>query len=167
LYGSTITFDAANVAVSGETLLQMQAEMTSEVTARFSASTASKKILCFWGGANDYGAGATSATVWTRYTDYITAFKAANPGVRIIGFTLIKIKGGVNPNFDETDRGEFNTSLLASVGTVVDAVVDAGAAAQLQDPTDLTYWNADGVHLNNAGNTVVAALAKTKLDLFL
>jgi lysophospholipase L1-like esterase len=142
----------------------MQAEITSEVTARIAASTASRKILLLWGGANDIGGGASAATTWQRYQDYVTAFKAANPGVRIIGFTLIDIKDGINPSLTDAKRAEFNADLIASIGTVVDAVVDGSSAAQLQDPTDLTYWNADGVHLNNAGCAVIAALAKTAVD---
>lgn len=143
----------------------MQAEITAEVTARFSGFSG-RKIVLLWGGANDWGANATGATIWQRYQDYVTALKAANPGVIVIGFTLVKIKDGINPNCDEPERSAFNTALLNSSG-VVDYVVDGGAAPELQDPTDTTYWNADGVHLNNAGCGVLAALAKVKLDLAL
>jgi lysophospholipase L1-like esterase len=145
----------------------MQAELTSEVTTRIQASTSGKKVLLLWGGANDIGAGASAATAWQRYQDYVTAFKAANPGIPIIGFTLIPIKAGVNPNLSDAKRAEFNADLIASIGTVVDYVVDGASAAELQDPTDLTYWNADGVHLNNAGCAVIAALAKPKVDLLI
>lgn len=142
----------------------MSAELAAEVTARFAAHPAARKVLFFWGGANDWFADASAATIWQRYQDYVTAFKAANPGAKIVGFTLVKIKGGINPSADEATRLAFNALLTASVGTVVDAVVLVGEDSRLQDPTDLTYWNADGVHLNTAGCGVVAELAKVQVD---
>ena len=48
--------------------------------------------------------------------------------------------------------------IRANWATYADALADLGANANLQNSANLTYFNADGVHLTDAGYAVVTSI---------
>lgn len=87
--------------------------------------------------------------------------------LRGLGYTVVV--GTVWPSSaitgdEETARVAYNDLIEAGAGTDFDYVVLTGDAPELQDPTDTDYFQGDEVHLETAGNAVVAALVQAVLE---
>jgi lysophospholipase L1-like esterase len=55
----------------------------------------------------------------------------------------------------ETERGNFNTAIVGN-SAGANYVVNLGLVANLQTPSNTTYFAADGIHLTDAGYALVA-----------
>jgi lysophospholipase L1-like esterase len=55
-------------------------------------------------------------------------------------------------------------TLIKSDATLYDSLIDLGADSRLQDATNVTYYNADKVHLTDTGYGVVAALVAAQVS---
>ena len=64
----------------------------------------------------------------------------------------------------------FNTQLLALAPTLFAqygcVVIDFAGDARMDNPSDLTYRNADGVHTNGAGALILAQIADAALAAY-
>jgi lysophospholipase L1-like esterase len=117
------------------------------------------RVVVFWFGTNDISSGRTEAQIEADIDSYISAVRAHDAGAIIIGCTIIA-------------RTSFNATQNALIVTIndhikvtadFDRVVDLAADARFSDGTDTTYYNADGIHLNDTGYGVVAGLVRADL----
>jgi len=149
-----------NVAVGGQSLSTMAtmgvAVFDPELT-RNAAYTNQTAIL--WGGTNDIVGGATLQDLQDDATAWIAGRKAA--GAKTVILTIIPRSD--NSGAAELVRQAFNAWIVTGASGA-DVVCDVAADARLQDPTDLTYFKDDEVHLIAAGHEVVAGYVRTAID---
>lgn len=119
-----------------------------------------KKTICFLYGTNDISAGRTEAQIEADIDSYISAVHADDSTVHIVGMTILP-------------RDPFNATQDALVATIndhilntaaFDSTLDIASDPRLDDATDTTYFDADGIHLNDAGYAVMAELVKAHLE---
>lgn len=137
-----------SLGIGGQTAVQMAADATTVDT--LYAAYGKRNVVVCWAGTNDLAGGATAAQAYTALSGYIVGRKAA--GFKVIAVNCLP--RGTN--------GVLNTAItdynaLISANTVgADALVDVHTA--MPDATDLTYFDADQIHLNAVGYGVAAAL---------
>lgn len=120
----------------------------------------SNRLIVYWLGTNDIANGRTAGQLEGDITAYIAAVRAADPTAVIFGNTIIA-RDPFNGTQDTT-LATVNDWIKNSAG--FDHVVDLAADARLSDPTNLTYFNADGIHLTDSGYGVVAGLVRTAIN---
>lgn len=168
-----------NFAVSGQTTPQMESDAATQIDPLFNAGYHLNALLA-WEVTNDLVVnGANGATAYSNFKTYCQHRKDAHAGMVIIIFGVLPRNTGV-AGF-ETNRGIVNVDFRADFSgatsdpkiftatsgvTYADYFVDLGADTRigdLGDNLDTTYYNADGIHMNNAGYAIVASYAKTAL----
>jgi lysophospholipase L1-like esterase len=159
----SITADASSVftAVGGRTVATM---ITQDPTTLDPYCTGGNAYAFCWGGTNDLYFGATGAELIALAQTWLTARKSA--GWKVVSFTMTPRSNGPTPATFEEHRQTFNTWLRANWATYAHAIVDLGADARIGDDgdeTDLTYYNADRVHMSDAGYAVVAELVAAEM----
>jgi len=107
------------------------------------AARAATSILVMNGGTSDVGDGDSGSLIYSDQRAYAQAARAAGFD-KIMTVTIIPY-GGIAGSF-ETNRLAGNTQLKANADGAFDAVVDFAGDARLQDPTNLTYFQADQTH---------------------
>lgn len=137
-----------NIGVTGAKLTAMPVVSLASVN----TNDYGKNVVIIWGGTNDiYVDGVDNATVLTRLQSYVSARKAE--GWKVIILSMI-----VRSQFDPTMEGyrvAFNSS-ISSDHSFADGFADVAADARLQNYSDTTYFESDGVHLTPTGYGVVA-----------
>jgi lysophospholipase L1-like esterase len=149
-----------NLAVSGEKLTDMITDGATEVDEKWIQHRL-RNILIVFGGTNDIVNGATGTEAYELLVTYCLARRAAYPLVKIIVCTMLP-----RIQFDatmETYRETFNTNVRNNFASFSDKVADVAADSRLDDYSDTTYYNVDGIHTNAAGNLVIADLVEAKL----
>jgi lysophospholipase L1-like esterase len=117
------------------------------------------RVVMFWFGTNDISSGRTEAQIEADIDSFISAVRAHDAGAIIIATTIIA-REPFNPTQD---------ALIVTINDHIkvtadfDRVVDLAADARLSDGTDTTYYDADGIHLNDTGYGVVADLVRADL----
>lgn len=150
-----------NVATSGETLTQMQAEIAAQVQAQYNRAYA-RQVVVIFGGVNDAAAMISSpgtideTTIYNRIVTYGQTVRAL--GFRVLVCTLTPASSAaVGPTYN-SKSATINASIRANYASFADGIVDLRADSRLDDELDTTYYNADKLHLNVAGAAVVAEL---------
>jgi hypothetical protein len=138
----------ASYAVSGSTTAMMTARASTGVDTLIRDG---KNILVVWAGVND-NQGDTAQSVYDRLKDYCLARRAAGWNKIILCTEIDSNK----PNW--TAKYPQINALIAADHSFVDGVIDLGAAPELQNNADLTYF-ADGTHLTASGNAIVTVKA--------
>ncbi len=117
----------------------------------FAESQSTTKVLCVL-NTNDIQVGGDAAVAYASLIGYLTARKAATPGlIIIVGTAIARDVAGY-----EADRLAFNT-LINAGNAAYDYVADFGADLYLGDDTQAdisgaTTYFADGVHPTAAGH---------------
>lgn len=145
-----------NYAVAGETADTMTGEYATEAHTDSPAVVGDYNDRWFFlfAGTNDIGAG--GATAAELYTDLQTIWAAAKADdYTVVAFTVLPVTAWQS-NGKEAIRTAAN-ALILSDRSLYDYVVDVDLISELADPTDTTYYNVDGVHLNATGEGVLAA----------
>lgn len=109
-------------------------------------------------GINDVSGGRTDVQVEADLASAITNVRAGSSGCKVI-IPTIPSKGGLSGT-QQTYLANINTWIKNTAAC--DAVVDWAAA--LPDPTNTTYFDADQLHMTNAGYAVMASAAKSVTD---
>lgn len=143
-----------NYGVSAQTTVQMKRYAAThsvvDVTNYARSVSVSQELI------NSIFFGASAATA---YADYVTFLQQQ----RTVGFNKIiactAFADGAHSGAQNTARQTANASLRADPSNY-DALVDLDADPRLSDPNDLTYFNADHEHLNDAGYAVMAELIR-------
>lgn len=149
-----------STGVSGATTTTRTSVFNTEVQPLYNIAYA-KNIVVFFEAVNDFVT--NNASVAQALANYVAYVHQA----RVNGWTVLlcttppTTNTGNNAN---TRVPAFNT-LLRAAPTLTDLpLVDLAANASLSDPTNLTFFNADGLHLTDAGYAVLAGLVQTNLS---
>jgi hypothetical protein len=130
-------------------------------------SKAERVIVCFCGGTTDYAVGVSGAECYSDQVNVATAVRAAASAgvVKVIGSTThpsATITGG-----NETQRVAGNALVVADASHAWDALADYAADPRLDDPTDTTYYQADGTHTTEAGAAAMVDIIAPLVSSFL
>lgn len=125
--------------------------------------------VVLWGGTNDIAVvGSTGAQTQGYIEDFVSAdgIKVVNPDAKVAVLGCLPRGSG-----DQTEYLALNSALAADHAWA-DQLVRIDLDSRLDDPADATYFDADKIHLNDAGTQVVAellyaALKNSKLPVFL
>lgn len=149
---------------------QLQTDIATNAAARVDTllNPNARNVHGNFSGTNDLAGGATGATTASNNSSYRTARKSAGWD-RYFTFTMLP-RGAAT----ETHRGNLNTALRAQytitseIGPNIfensdgDILIDVAADTRIGDSgdyADTTYYDADEIHLNDAGHAVVAEIA--------
>lgn len=146
------SYDYYNVAVTGQTVVQMLADASYQYYPIIGAHA--KDICVTWGGTNDISAGDSATTVYNNIVALCTAQRAA--GYKVVVCTIIA--RGTFGAGQNTIKATVNANIVANWATFADALCNLAADARLSNSSDATYYNADTVHLTTTGYAVVSAL---------
>jgi lysophospholipase L1-like esterase len=157
--GATVT----NKGIGGQTTQQMIDDATTDVDPLYNAGV--KSVLVAWEMGNDLYFNADVSGAETRFASYCAARQAAGWKVVVCNLPARDhsvTNGGVSPGGDSdaaynTKRLSLNTWLAANWATFADGFVDLAADAAFTT-FNSTYFNADRVHLTDAGYQKVADL---------
>lgn len=152
-----VGFTVHNKGVGGQTTAQMEADAVSDIDSLYDGNKTC--ILVAWEVGNDIYFNGNVSSAITNITTYCTNRKAVGWKVVLVGLPdrIQTTAFGDNPTQYKAKLVEADNIMrdtFISIGA--DAFVDLIADPRLQDATDLTYYNADQVHLVSAGNLAVA-----------
>jgi lysophospholipase L1-like esterase len=157
LLGSS-TWQVKADAYPGRTLIQMNTETSTYGDLYFSPRGASKNINIVWGGTNDCSSYTSVGSAMSLYEKLCLQKKAL--GWKVVAVTMLLRQDGAAPGISAfaINQAQFNTWLRANYTRFADTLVDVAADSRLQNPSNTTYFNADKIHLTDAGYIVVANL---------
>lgn len=157
-----------NFGVGGQTTEQMNADAATQVDPLFQSSGRTLQIVVFWEGRNSMvptGGNETPAQSYSATTTYVQGRRAA--GFKVIVCTIIDDQGSDDAGFTANQIAYNNLAVANTAGA--DLIVRLDQDSRLSDATNATYFNADKIHLTDAGYAVVAALVyagMTSLDIY-
>lgn len=152
------TYDVRTSSFGGRKLDNMIAEDT-DFADMMTAGPGQRRVVLAWEITNQLNTGSSKETTLALLQQYCLARKAAGFNV-LVGTCLNRGDGGANFN---ADRQWINTQILAGYTAYADGVVDFAAVSQLSDYTNTTYFNADTIHLTDAGYQIVSDTVTAKL----
>lgn len=146
----------ANIAVGGQNTDDMLTRQASQLYARYNGA-ARKNMVVAWEGTNQLGHDNCNAALsYQRMVTYCQNARA-NGWTVIVGTVLPQ--NVFNTNCFETARQTYNSLLRANWASLADALADIAASPLIGYAgawADITYYQADQIHLNDNGNGVVA-----------
>jgi lysophospholipase L1-like esterase len=150
-----------NVATAGEQIgVDMLGQGASQVDANFNAAKP-WVLYAMWGGTNDMDdSNRSAAQVYGDLQTWCAARRSAHPAAKILVLTC--------PAREDIDaslpgrRAAYNALLAADGLTSFDILVDTVSAVGTPG-SQPTYWQADHLHLTNAGQVVVKNLVRAAL----
>lgn len=129
-------------------------------------ATAANNVNIIWSGTNDLAGGTSGADTYALLATYCNARRAAGWDKLIVVTALPRSAAGDAANH-ETLRQAFNTLLRANWATIADGLADVAADGRIGDEgdeLDTTYYQADRVHLNTAGQAVIAGIMQPVVE---
>lgn len=160
LSGGASAYSSNNIGVGGRTAATWAPLYLSDVG---HYSSALGKVICpYWAGTNDIIGGASVATVYANLQTFWAGVRSQ--GIKVIATTII-----ARGNFDagmEDIRLDLN-DLIRGDDSLYDGLCDVALLPQFDstaDTANLTYYNADTVHLVAGGYAVIAAAMKTTVE---
>ena len=148
------TSSVIQYGVGGQTTTQMASDVSAQIDVLY--KTGRKNILIAWEVGNDIFVGGTAYDAYIRYANYCNARRA-------IGWHVIAVTCPPRTNVNDDTLQVANSYLLANYTSFADEILDTRSDSRLATIT-ATYWDADNVHLNATGYTVLANLLKTKIE---
>lgn len=119
---------------------------------------ADTRLNVIWAGTNDCAFGDSGATVYAAMQSYCADRRAAGWN-KILVLTMLPRSAAGDDADTETNRQAFNTLLRAGWSGFADALCDVAADSRIGDygdEEDATYYAGDNVHLNEAGQGIIA-----------
>lgn len=164
LLGNPQTYEAVyNLGIASQTTSQIVAQFPN-IQAHLKDNSKSKNIYVAWECTNQL---ANGGTVNDCYNTYVTLCGLArSAGFYVVAMTVLPRNNAGTPVTFEADRQSLNTLIRSNYATFSDAIVDVGADATIGVAgayNNATYYNADLVHLTDAGYGVVAGLVRTAI----
>lgn len=162
LWGNSAMWMSRSYAVGSQSVQAMAADAPTQIDPLV-GYPAARKDTVLWGGVNDASGGADAATIHSRIAAYCAARRAA--GWRVVVCSEIDAQSApLNAvNWHSTIWPALNALITANWSTYADALADLGGDARLQDANNVTYFNADKLHLNTTGYGVVAGIVAAVL----
>lgn len=155
LRGGVMSDAPFNFGVSGQTIATSVTNVA-KVDNLYNAANA-KNVAILWSGINDVANGVAAATVYNNIASWCTGRKAL--GFKVVVCTLPAC--GTLTGAQETVRQTVNASIVSNAATIANGLADLAANSHFDaqaDTADTTYYNADTVHLTNAGYGIVAGI---------
>jgi len=148
------TTSRINYGVYGQTIYRMESDASTQIDPNVSTANIliGLEIVNTWG----FNENETKEHIYDLYKQYFLNRKEAGFEY-IIALTPISQTFYDRPDW-EVAKLYFRTQMLAEFPDLGIHVADVGADARLSDSKDLTYYKADGIHLNNAGYGVMAEI---------
>jgi hypothetical protein len=147
-------------AAPGRTIEGVQAEIPNDVPKFVNpVNLSTREVAVLWIGTNNVHGGDDGPTAIAKYTA-LRAALAAQGFNRFVHVTCLAKTGETGG--ETTARNAFNAH-LASLADANNVVVPIHTDAALDDPSDTTYFF-DGLHLKDAGKTVVGHLVATAIQ---
>ncbi len=150
-------FTTNNIGVSGRTLQTMSDDAPTNLNPLFNTNS-SENIAVIWGGTNDLAGGTSVDATFQLMKTFGQTERAL--GVKVIVVTLASRNGY------DTVIDQYNTLLRTYWNEFADGIVDVGLDANIGRDgayANTTYYQGDGVHLNNTGYGIVANLVQTAI----
>lgn len=124
-----------------------------------------RAVLVLCGGYTDIvGEGQTGAEALADQESYATARRTAGFD-KVIACTMTY--GTATSAGNITKIGDYNTLVRANSGAPWDGIADFAAQSELSDPSNSTYFDADGLHYKQAGAQIAANTLAPVLDAVL
>jgi len=152
-----------NFGVSGQTTIEMIADGVDQIDSLYSAAF-SNNVVVYWEVTNDLKLGATRADAQARMVTYCQARQAA--GFKVVVGTILPREQVGTPETFEADRIAINTYIRENYTDFADVVADVAGDSRIGDAgdcNDTTYYNADKVHMVDAGYAIVAGIVATAI----
>lgn len=138
-----------SVAVSGTSYAQRTPTAALRVDTYL--VNAKRTILVDIAGQGDVDGGLTAQQIY----DAAVAYKDARMAAGVHCYAICTVPHAtIYAAGEQTARLAYNDLLRAS--DEFDVVIDLAARPEMQDASNLTYWDADGIHPNPAGAAVIA-----------
>lgn len=149
-----LRYGVGNFGVAGQALATMITNAAANIDPLLHSG--GTNICVVWAGVNDAGGGADAATIYNRVATYSAARRAA--GWKVIVCTEIDAQDAARNavGWHATIMPALNTQIVANWATFADGIARLDQQAGLMDATNTTYFNADKIHLIDAGSTLVA-----------
>lgn len=151
------SFIKRNVAVSGQDIPAMAADAAAQIDPMFK-KTRAYNVVVAWEIRNSFILFRwTPGQAVAEFADYCRARQAA--GFRVIVLTVLPTDAYDKPPGFDSDRATMNADIRAHWRRWADGIADVAASHYIGDDgdsLDLAYYAPGGVHLNNAGQRVVA-----------
>lgn len=123
-----------------------------------------KNVYVLFAGTNDLvNVGDPPATVYANIAQFCADRQAY--GWQVLVCTITPRDYAGDPPGTNADIATVNASIRANYTSWADGLVDLAIDYRLDDPADSTYFNADKLHLTDAGYGVVAELVKAQIDI--
>lgn len=176
--GGPVTFSFINAGLNGassEALLASNGPINTYSTNGFST----KLLLIFWEIIDSMIDGDTAQEAIDAQSAYMATYKALGYTIAVLTSSAGQINifdpnapngHGVSTNSMEAQRIIANPLMPNYIGIYYDYVVDIGTSplvGTLESTNNMTYWNTDKLHNNDAGYAIVASLVKPTLDMML
>jgi len=132
--------------------------LTTDIITNITARQATYKadchnVYCLMIGHNDLQqAGANPASIFANIQSILSTMKSA--GFKTVVSTILVSANEVSDSTKMANLNTLNADIMGLTSAYADVVFDARSLANLQNPSDSTYWY-DGEHLNTAGDTEV------------
>lgn len=157
-----------NFGVVGNTTTQMLARQNQSFV--ILQPYCAKRLYFLWAGANDPGIGTGDPT--TTFNNLLSLATAAkNTGCEVVILTMLPRGDVASPTQFDIDRMAVNSAIISQVSPPWSAIGDVGADPLLgvgpnsgvASYLDETYYQADKVHLTDAGYARVATLVNSAI----
>jgi lysophospholipase L1-like esterase len=146
---SNNTWTVRNVGNGGDTMVQVTAQYATQVLPFYNPSL-SVNYLTLQGGSNDIANGRTTVALKNDVAAYVARAKADG---FVVGVCTIFHRVGN----DVGKVSDYNNWLRAG-NSGADFIIDLAAHPFLSDASNTTYFLGDGVHTNNAGQSIIAGI---------
>lgn len=138
-----------NVGNSADSMIQMTAQYAAQVLPFYNPSL-SVNYLTLQAGSNDVAYGRTTAALKNDVAAYVAKAKADG---FVVGVCTIFHRVG-----NDVGKVSDYNNWLRGGSSAADFIIDLAAHPSLSDAADTSYFIGDGIHTNNAGQTVIAGI---------
>jgi lysophospholipase L1-like esterase len=146
----------ANIGIPSQTMRTMAAGVAANIVPLYQPR-AKTNVLVVWAGTNDILAGTTAAVTHGYLQTYCLAAQAA--GWKVVVLTMLP---AASPS-TVRDPTAYNTLIRANWTGYANALADVGADSRLST-TSATYFQADNLHINGSGMSVVAGIVQAAIN---
>jgi hypothetical protein len=146
-----------NVGNGGDTMIQVTSQYATQVLPFYNPSL-NVNYITLQGGSNDIATGRTATALKNDVAAYVAQAKADG---FVVGVCTIFHRVGN----DVGKVSDYNNWLRAGYSGA-DFVIDLAAHTFLSDSTNSTYFQGDGIHTNNAGQSIIAGIFADSIPTF-
>jgi lysophospholipase L1-like esterase len=148
-----------NQAVSGTSSIDCVNNLTTQVLNLYQPKV--KNVYYLMIGHNDVANGSVTPA------QYIANIQNIGNQVRAKGFKFIMMTILYSASYTNATCDSYNTLIRSGWTNWADALLDANQLPNLINPTNLTYYNADGIHPTSLGSQQIATALEPIIQSFL